>query len=92
MKKALLQSHFERIQTMSSANEVYKCVNRTQNVNADLAFFAFAVDTAKGVNDIQHWHQYYNVAFPYGSIPVRQAGFQSEKSRSKYLFFFCFFF
>lgn len=55
-------------------------------------FFTFAVVTAKGVSDIQHWLQYYNMAFPYGSIPMRQAGFQSEKSSANIFFFSLFLF
>lgn len=70
---------------MSSANEVYKCVNRRQNVNTHLAFFAFAVVTAKGVSDIQHWLQYYNMVFSYGSIPMRQS-FRVRRAESNIFF------
>lgn len=84
----LFQPHFERIQIVSPANEVYKCVNWTQNVNTQLVFFAFAVVIAKGVSDIQHWLRCYIIACPYGSIPTMPTEFQSEKCKSKYLFFF----
>lgn len=36
---AVFQSYFDRKQIVTPANEVYKCVNWTQNVNTQLAFF-----------------------------------------------------
>ena len=84
----LFQSHFERVQIVSPENEVYKCVNWTQNVNTQLAFFAFAVVSAKGVSDIQRWLQCYIIACPCGSIPIRQSSRVRSAEENVFFFFF----